>query len=187
MVPQSRRSNRLRVLAADVDPRARAPNNHGMDMKAIGRRVRQRRLELDLTQKALATNSEIALGTLQALEQAPRVKTPRQTSTKSLENIAKGLDWHIDHLMGTPTVREDPLLRGLRREDLVIARWYHDATTTMRRRVAALLRDEDDDVGAALALRLTHLPVDLQRKVEQLIASYEVLCPEAKMPTRHHQ
>lgn len=112
-----------------------------VNLGEIGKRVRGLRAELGLTQQQLADKAKIAIGTLQALEAAPRQKRPRQTSNENIERIAKALGKTFDDLTAdrNQIAADNPLLDKLTDEDLLIARAYHDARTSMRQRVESLL------------------------------------------------
>ncbi len=155
-------SNVLNVRLLSVDDYAHTANNHPVNIREIGKRVRLRRVELGITQAELADKAKVGLGTVQALEDAPKRKQPRQTSPQNLEKIAKALSVSVENLIaGKDSIAPaDPLLVGLNREDLQIARAYHDASTDIRRRAAAVLQQRETAA----------LPADLKDRAAELAA-----------------
>jgi transcriptional regulator with XRE-family HTH domain len=147
-----------------------------MNLGDIGKRVRLRRVELGLTQAELADNADVALGTVQALEDAANRKHPRQTSPENLEKIAKALKRTLNDLIkgSEPIAPNDPRLEKLGDEDLEVARLFHDLSTPRRLRVLSVLRGAETDRVASIATRLTSMQamrVDIVPQIEQLISA----------------
>src|SRR5262249_37633116 len=160
-----------------VDECAQAENNAPMNLRRIGKRVQLRRVEFGLTQEALAKKAKVGLGTLQALEDAPNRKRPRQTSTEKIEDIAKALKWTLNDLINEGIEPSDPRLVGLNDEDFVVARMFHDLSSTRKLRVLAILRTPEKDRVAAIALQLPTID-------ERVLASFEKMMavPETHVP-----
>lgn len=161
--------------ALSVDDYRQRANNQRMNLGEIGKRVRVRRVELRMTQEELAAKAEVGLGTVQALEDAPNRKNPRQTLPDNLQKIAKALKCSLDDLIKDKTTidRGDPLLIGLNDEDLVIARGFHDATTALRQRVSALLRNSESDEVSGFVNRVLRLGADDFKAIDGMLSTLE--------------
>jgi len=146
-----------------------------MNLGEIGKRVRLRRVELGWTQQQLARKAKVALGTVQALEDAANRKHPRQTTARNLEKIAKALERSIDDLLknSADVAPTDPLYVGLSKEDLLIAHRFHDADTPTRLLTQRVLRGEITDVQVAFAERIAKLTSDDRTTLDGLIRGLE--------------
>jgi len=133
-----------------------------LDAKArarVGARLRGLRTEQDLTQLEVATRAGISVGTVQTIESGAR-----ESRAENVEAVAGALGTSLTALVQPPHVDPaDPLLKGLNREDLEIARVYHDAASPIRERMRQAARDEapprqpptaDDRALTAQILRL---------------------------------
>lgn len=163
-----------------IDDHAHTANNRPMEYGNVGRRVKLRRVELSMTQQQLADAARVGLGTVLALENAPKWikqrKPVRQTTTAKLERIAKALGWSFDELTADrdTTQSVDPLRAGLEEDDLLIARAYHNARTALKLRTEALLlRNGENKRLTALVGRITRLSEKELRTVEEVIALVE--------------
>lgn len=164
-------ANLLNIQPLSVDCHAQAGQNQPVNLGEVGKRVRVRRVELELTQEELADKAKVGLGTVQALEAAATRKKPRQTSTPKLEKIAKALGYTLDALLKNKrdVPPAHPLLVDLTDEDLLIARAYHHAKTPMRQRIAGLLRDGENEQSVALMQRIEKLSPMERTMIEGLI------------------
>lgn len=128
-----------------TDHRQRA-HNRTVNLSDIGRRVRARRAEMGWTQQKLATAAKVAIGTVQALENAPNLqdggKAVRQTLPANLSAILRALDLP-DELLYEPAPRTDADALELNAEDLEVARAYQRSSSDIRQRVLALVRHRE--------------------------------------------
>jgi len=125
----------------------------------LGARLRGLRTEHNLTQLEIAERAGISVGTVQTIESGAR-----ETRDENVDAVARALGTSLTALLQQPHVDPtDPLLKGLNREDLEIARLYHDAPSPVRERMRQAGRDEAparqppaaDDL--ALAAQITRL------------------------------
>lgn len=109
------------------------------DRVRIGLALRTRRLLKGEEQTATAGHADLGVGTLQAIETARYNVKPA-----NIERLARYFGTSLAALLeeraGGPSLN-DP--GRLTREDLEVARAYHDATTAVRQAVASVLRDPD--------------------------------------------
>lgn len=120
-----------------------------LDRKRIGARLKGLRVEQGLDQVEVARRAAISPGTLQTIEWGAR-----ENKLSNIEAVARVLGTTLDALERKPEINPgDPLLAGLNREDLEIARLYHDAASTVRTQARSLLRARDprEPPEAALA------------------------------------
>jgi transcriptional regulator with XRE-family HTH domain len=131
-------------------------NNERMDLKAIGRRARRLRIEKDWTQAELAERAGVTTNTIRGFETGTI-----NTRWPKLNAIVRALGTTVEQLAEHEDVVKpaDPMLVGLKREDLIVARAYHDSETPIRQRVMALLKQgesaERGDQQDANTLRKT--------------------------------
>ncbi len=145
-----------------VDEAIAALKNAAMN-KAVGRRVKRLRQEKEWTQAELATRAGVTTNTLRGLERGTLA-----TRWPKIQRIAKALGRTPESLLGDddPIKPTDALLQGLTREDLQIARLFHDATTPVRTRALALLQHPDTDI----AMQLATLRAGVAQPIEAMIA-----------------
>lgn len=150
------------------------------DRKRIGKRLRLLRLEQGLHQVPLAKQANISPGTLQNIEWGFR-----KSSEENIDKLARVLGTSLERLRGGSVDSQDPLVKGLNREDLEIARAYHEASSRVRQQARRLLRDRDpavppdaphDDL-VRLAEQMGRLPDAGRQLVATLIDELDRLGP----------
>jgi|SRR5207248_2415033 len=125
-----------------VDLGVQRRKNGGMDWKAIGRRARRLRQDKGWTQAQLGKRAGgVSANTIRGFE-----KGTLNTRWPKIKDIVRALGTTIEALAEPDNVVKpaDPLLVGLTREDLTVARAYHDSQTTLRQRVMTLLQEGTD-------------------------------------------
>lgn len=159
----------MRLLS--VDDYTQRPNNQPMKWADIGKRVKLRRVDKGLTQEELATKAKVGLGTVQALEDAPNRRTPRQTTPRKLQQIADALEMPLDDLIvGRESISaSDARLDRLTDEDIDVARLFHESVTDVRNCALALFRDGKAHIG----LRLCLLPSEFADPITAMIIGAE--------------
>lgn len=152
-----------------VDSDLRTLKNSAVDKKAIGKRIESLRREKFGTQGKLAAKAKVAPNTVRGLE-----KGKLDTRGPQMQRILRALGTTFEELVRGDEVRPtDPLLAGLNREDLQIARFYHDATTAMRQCAASLLRDGEGDEVSGFIARVLRLNPDDFKAIDVLLAQLE--------------
>ena len=129
-----------------VDLGVQRRKNGGMDWKAIGRRARRLRQDKGWTQAQLGTKAGgVSANTIRGFE-----KGTLNTRWPKIKDIVRALGTTIEAFAEPDNVVKpaDPLLVGLTREDLTVARAYHDSQTTLRQRVMTLLQEGTDQEQA---------------------------------------
>jgi transcriptional regulator with XRE-family HTH domain len=175
--------NRLTIQAVSVvDARRVTKNGPVLDAakrKRIGARLRALRVEQGLDQIEVAQLAQISPGTLQTIEWG--VRENRETN---IDKVARVLGTSLDALEQKPHVDPtDPLLKGLNREDLEIARDHHEASSAVRERARSILRDRDplalpdpsDEEIEALAHRVARLTAERRQLLIDLLIQLESL------------
>jgi transcriptional regulator with XRE-family HTH domain len=172
-----------------VDGGFDTPKNARMttdERKRIGLRLRAMRVERGLDQAEVARRAKVAIGTLQSIENATR-----ETRDSNFEKVARFFKTSLIELReGDRTVPPtDPLYSGLTKEDVRIARRYHDSETSVRNLAQRLLTGElseavinfaqrvisGDLAEAQLALadRIARLSSDRRTTLEELLEGLE--------------
>jgi transcriptional regulator with XRE-family HTH domain len=149
-----------------------------MDMKTIGRRARNLRLDKEWTQKELARRAKVTANTIRGFERGSL-----QTRWPKIHDIARALGTTFEQLQqGEPVKPTDPLLADLTHEDLLVARTYHHSTTDVRQRVLALLQNSQTDTDKtsgeppsddAISERIAHLNHRYRRFIDRVLAMAE--------------
>lgn len=111
-----------------------------VDRVRVGLALRTRRLLKGEEQTAAAERAGLGVGTLQAIETARYNVKPA-----NLERLAHYFGTSLTALLDESAAAAGPPLEigRLTREDLEIARAFHDATTTVRQAVVTVLREPD--------------------------------------------
>jgi transcriptional regulator with XRE-family HTH domain len=148
-----------------------------MDMKAIGRRARRLRLDKEWSQKDLAAKAKVTPNTIRGFE-----KGSLNTRWPKVKDIARALGTTFEALQqGDEIVKaSDPLLDKLKREDLMVARLYHDSSTSVRLRVLEMLQkdqetDGGEEQGSANGVTPTVAPAKLGERVARLDPDAQVV------------
>jgi transcriptional regulator with XRE-family HTH domain len=176
--------NPFTITALSINDRGRVAKNDGVELtpeerKRIGGLLKGLRTGQHLKQLETAERAGISPGTLQTIEWGAR-----KNSEENIEKLARALGTSLEVLRGKPNLDPtDPLPKGLNREDLEIARAYHEDSSHVRDHARGLLRDRDpqapsepttDEIAAMAALiaRLSderrQLVLDLVHQLERL-------------------
>lgn len=153
-----------------IDDAGHRQNNLPMtkdERKKIGSRLRAMRIEKTWNQEDVARRAKVAIGTVQSVEGAWR-----EVRDSNVEKVAKVFGTSVRELLQSvdTITHADPLLERLNREDLAVARHYHDAPTPLRQLTLRLLRSEiEHDRVAAIVVRLTQVSPELLLRLEDLI------------------
>jgi transcriptional regulator with XRE-family HTH domain len=147
--------------------------------KRIGGRLRSLRIEQGLDQIELAKRAKISTGTVQTIEWGIR-----KNKDENIDAVARVLGTTLAALEQKPHINPtDPLLKGLNREDLEIARAYHEASTAVRDHARRLLRDREPqrpsepttDELSALATSIARLTEERRQLVTELVTQLKDL------------
>jgi transcriptional regulator with XRE-family HTH domain len=147
--------------------------------KRIGRRLKALRVEQGLDQIEVARLAKISPGTLQTIEWGVR-----ENREINIDKVARVLGTSLDALYRKPHIDpSDPLIKGLNREDLEVARAHHDASSIIRDHARTVLRDRDPqappalppDAIAALAHRIARLKAERVQLLIDLLVQLEQL------------
>jgi transcriptional regulator with XRE-family HTH domain len=153
-----------------VEDQRRSFKNLAVDKKALGKRIEHLRRDKFGTQAKLAKRAGVAANTVRGLE-----KGKLDTRGPQMDAILKALGTTLEELVRGENVQpSDPLLAGLNREDLHVARGYHDATTAMRQRVQSLLQDGEPERLTAIMKYLQHFSSEDLEAVETVITTLDV-------------
>ena len=111
-----------------------------VDRVRIGLALRTRRLLKGEEQTATAAAAGVGVGTLQAIETARYAVKPQ-----NIERLAAYFGTSVISLLDQATAQTGPSLElsRLTREDLEVARLFHDASTTVRQAVISVLKELD--------------------------------------------
>ena len=81
-----------------------------MDYTALGKRIRERRIALSLTQEQLAETADISFAFVGHIERGTR-----KMSVSTLLALARALDCSVDYLLDHHCPKSDAYLRALQR------------------------------------------------------------------------
>lgn len=149
------------------------PDNEAMHKRAA-RRVKEWRRDHEMNQVAFAALAKISVGCLQGFETATRA-----TRDTQLVKIAKAIGLTKEALThdDDPNVKPNPLLAGLRDEDLRHAQHFHHATAHAKAAAYDWLAPKtSDDLRERVALlleRLLRMKDGDLRALEQFIADLD--------------
>jgi transcriptional regulator with XRE-family HTH domain len=159
----------MRLLS--VDGLRRTLNNGDVDKAQLAENVRTGRAKLNLTRVQFARRAKITTNTLRTLESGTHSRLP---DTETLQKVAKALKTTTEALFSGKNIQpDDALLAGLNREDLEIARLYHDSTTTVRQRVYGLLHDGEPERVTTLVKRLQRFSAEDFAVIETAITTID--------------
>jgi transcriptional regulator with XRE-family HTH domain len=111
-------------------------------LKALGARVKERRLKKGWNRTTLARKAHVTVTTIRGLEDGTKV-----TQASRLRVVAAALGASLRELEADDTA--DPRVRHWSDDDYVIGAWYHHATIALKSRLWAL-QESTAPVGAAL-------------------------------------
>src|SRR5947207_1191557 len=113
--------NSLSMLLLSVDGLRRTLNSAGVDKAQLAENIRTGRAKLNLTRVQFARRAKITTNTLRTLESGTHSRLP---DTETLQKVARALKTTTESLLSgkAPITPDDPVLAGLNREDLLIAR-----------------------------------------------------------------
>lgn len=150
---------------------------NGPRRKRIGSRLKALRVEQGLHQVDVARRAKISTGTLQTIEWGARAN-----HEANIDKVARVLGTSLAALEQTPHLDPaDPRLKGLNREDIDIARAYHEASTVVRQLAKQLLQEQDPQAlpaptsaeAAARAARIAKLNPTQRQFIDGLIQQFE--------------
>jgi transcriptional regulator with XRE-family HTH domain len=140
-------------------------------LQRAARRVREwRRTHGEMSQIEFAALARVSVGCVQGFENGTR-----KTRDANLLKIATAIGVTLQELIreDDPPVRPDPLLEDLKREDLLIAHYYHhsgaEAKLAVKRFYSTLISAERRERIAAVMVRLLSADEDEFARIEVLL------------------
>jgi transcriptional regulator with XRE-family HTH domain len=170
---------------APIDRLRSDPDNEAM-YKRAAKRVKDWRRDHAMNQIAFADRAKISVGCLQGFETGARA-----TREANLVKIANAVGLSRDALLhdDDPITSPNPLLAGLRDEDLRHAQHFHHATAHAKAAAYDWLGPKiSDDLReriAGLVERLLRMDVALFGSVEQFIADIDEGAPGHRVGKTH--
>ena len=153
----------LRLAVAST--RHGVKNGDVIDPVLRGKRIRDLRIKLGMTQAQLAEKADVTENTVRGLE-----KGTLETRRPKYEAIVEALDTTTELIerADQPIAEDHPLLSGLNDQDLQIAQAYSRARTPTRLRIERLLLTNEQDPVLAIGERV--LTLDDKRR-EQILGA----------------
>jgi DNA-binding XRE family transcriptional regulator len=154
-----------------------------VDKAQLAESIRTGRARLNLTRVQFAQAAGIATNTLRALENGTH---RRLAGWATMEKIAKVLKIPTERLLAgkLPLQSDDPLLVGLNREDLTIARLFHDAILEVKLAIRLLLKapctEDHRERLAMLTQRLMRLEADVLEDLEHVMTGLDLNVAETE-------
>jgi transcriptional regulator with XRE-family HTH domain len=182
----------MAFLRVSVDGSARAFKNLvavGPDDRArLAESIRTGRARLDLTRVAFARAARISTNTLRKLETARHEGLPDHATLTKVADLLETTPEAL-YLGPAPIPPADPILAGLYREDLAIARAYHEAPlavkTTVHRLLQGALTEAQLATVAPLIGRLLALDAETAAAFDRVLASIEAGRTQGSAPGAH--
>jgi len=163
-----------------IDAKSRALKNvidmGPIDKAQLAENIRTGRAKLNENRVVFAKKTGISTNTLRSLENGTHARTP---DLHTIEKIAKRFNTTPQRLLTgkLPITGDDPLLHGLSREDIRIARAFHDTILDVKSVVRALLTspltEETREHFALTCLRLLRLEPEALDDLEVIIEGLE--------------